>query len=121
MDITKTLIFVGTEGRYHDHEGNGQYLTTMLNRTDTIEAHFSRDYQILADGISQYHTVLFYTDIGELTPAQETGLLNYIRGGGGFFVLHTAAASFRDSHAYHSMLNGFFNGHSPYIWTLLLR
>ena len=31
MDIVNSLIFVGTEGIYHDHEGNGKYITEMLN------------------------------------------------------------------------------------------
>lgn len=115
METLKSLIFVGTEGIYHDHEGNGQYLTAMLNDTDSIDADFSRDYNVLADGLDAYHTVLFYTDVGELTEAQEVGFLNYIRSGGGFFGLHTAAASFRESEGYHGMLNGFFNGHSPYM------
>ena len=115
METLKLLVFVGTEGIYHDHAGNGQFLTSMLNDTDTIEADFSRDYNALADRLEKYNTVLFYTDVGELTEAQETGLLDYIRAGGGFFGLHTAAASFRDSEGYHGMLNGFFNGHSPYM------
>ncbi len=115
MDALQLLIFVGTEGIYHDHVGNGQFLTTMLNDTDGINATFSQDYGVLADGLDGYDTVLFYTDVGELTTAQETGLLNYIRTGGGFFGLHTAAASFRESEGYHGMLNGFFNGHSPYM------
>ncbi|MCE2400706.1 ThuA domain-containing protein [Candidatus Poribacteria bacterium] len=115
MDILKSLVFVGTEGIYHDHAGNGQYLTTMLNDSDGIEADFSRNYNVLADGLGTYSTVLFYTDIGELTEEQEKGLLNYIQSGGGFFGLHTAAASFRESEGYHGMLNGFFNGHSPYM------
>lgn len=115
MDILKSLVFIGTEGIYHDHEGNGKFLTEMLNNTDNIEADFSRDYAVLADGLNIYNTVLFYTDVGELTAEQEAGLLNYIRSGGGFFGLHTAAASFRESEGYHSMLNGFFNGHSPYM------
>lgn len=115
METLKSLVFVGTEGIYHDHEGNGQFLTAMLNRSDSIEANFSRDYDVLADGLEAYNTVLFYTDVGELTAAQEAGLLNYIRSGGGFFGLHTAAASFRESESYHDMLNGFFDGHSPYM------
>ena len=115
MDKLKSLIFVGTEGLYHDHEGNGQYITALLNETDTIQADFSQDYDVLADGLDRYDTVLFYTDVGELTPAQEAGFLNYIKSGGGYFGLHTAAASFRESDAYHGMLNGFFNGHSPYM------
>ena len=115
MKSLKALIFVGTEGIYHDHEGNGKYLTKMLNETDDITADFSRDYNVLAVGLDAYQTVLFYTDVGELTSEQEDGLLNYIKSGGGFFGLHTAAASFRDSEGYHGMLNGFFNGHSPYM------
>ena len=115
MGTLKLLVFVGTEGIYHAHAVNGQFLTTMLNDTDNIEADFSRDYAVLADGLDAYHTVLFYTDVGELTAAQEAGLLSYIRTGGGFFGLHTAAASFRESEGYHGMLNGFFNGHSPYM------
>ncbi len=115
MDSLKTLIFVGTEGIYHEHEGNGKYITAMLNESDNIKADFSQDYNVLADGLDAYQTVLFYTDVGELTAGQEEGLLSYISSGGGFFGLHTAAASFRESEGYHSMLNGFFNGHSPYM------
>ena len=115
MDTLQLLVFVGTEGIYHDHVGNGQFLTTLLNDTDEFDATFSRDYGLLADGLDRYDTVLFYTDVGELTATQEAGLLNYIRTGGGFFGLHTAAASFREAEGYHGMLNGFFNGHSPYM------
>lgn len=115
MDILKTLVFVGTEGIYHDHDGNGKYITAMLNETVNIKADFSQDYNVLADGLDAYQTVLFYTDVGELTSEQEKGLLSYISSGGGFFGLHTAAASFSKSEGYHGMLNGFFNGHSPYM------
>ena len=108
MENLKLLIFVGTEGIYHDHAGNGQFLTSMLNDIGEIDADFSQDYDVLADGLDGYDTVLFYTDVGDLTSAQEEGLLNYIRSGGGFFGLHTAAASFRESEGYHGMLNGFF-------------
>ena len=73
METLKLLIFVGTEGLYHDHAGNGQFLTSMLNDTDTTEADFSQDYDVLADGLQAYNTVLFYTDVGELTQAQENG------------------------------------------------
>ena len=115
MESLNLLVFVGTEGIYHEHAGNGQFLTKMLNASDEITATFSQDYDVLADGLGAYHAALFYTDVGELTAAQETGLLRFIKEGGGFFGLHTAAASFRESEGYHGMLNGFFNGHSPYM------
>ena len=111
----KVLVFVGTEGTSHDHSSQGRFLADMLSVLPEIEADFSRDYEILAGGLAQYRTTLFYTDLGELSQAQEDGLLTFIRGGGGFVGLHTADASFRDNTRYHGMLNGLFNGHSPYM------
>ena len=115
MEPLKLLVFVGTEGEYHDHEGNGRFLTKLLSKSEQIEARFSQDYKVLATGLNLFEAVLFYTDIGELTEAQEKGLLSFIEAGGGFFGLHTAAASFRECEGYHRMLNGFFNGHSPHM------
>lgn len=115
METLKLLVFVGTEGRYHDHAGQGRFLADMLQKTGEIQADFSQDYTILADGLDQYGAVLFYTDIGQLSDPQEKALLNFINQGGGFFGLHTAAASFRDCAGYHGMLNAYFLGHSKYM------
>ena len=115
MRPLKLLVFVGTEGIYHDHEGQGRFIADTLSKAGDIAADFSRDYDILADGLDDYRSVLFYTDVGNLTEAQENGLLEYIRDGGGFFGLHTAAASFHDAKGYHGMLNAFFRGHSVYM------
>ena len=114
-DPVKLLVFVGTEGIYHDHEGQGRFLTELLNKEAQIQADFSRDYAIMADGLQAYDATLFCTDVGNLTQDQEQGLLAFIENGGGFFGLHTADASFRDNAGYHQMLNGFFDGHSPYM------
>ena len=115
MAPVKLLVFVGTEGIYHDHAGQGRFLTDLLNKDDQIEADFSRDYEVMASGLNAYDATLFFTDVGHFTQAQEQGLLHFVERGGGFFGLHTADASFRDNAGYHQMLNGFFNGHSPYM------
>lgn len=115
MQPLKLLVFVGTEGIYHDHVGQGRFVADAVSKAGDIEADFSRDYKILANGLDAYHSVLFYTDVGELTDAQENGLLTFIKRGGGFFGLHTAAASFHDAKGYHEMLNSFLLGHSKYM------
>lgn len=115
MDPMKLLVFVGAEAKHHDHAGSGRYLTGVLSQADDISADLSQDYGVLAGGLNVYDAVLFYTDVGTLTDEQEKGLLDFIRGGGGFFGLHTADASFRDRAGYHAMLNGFFDGHSKYM------
>lgn len=111
----RLLLFIGTEGIYHDHEGNGRRMVELLNGSRQIEATLSRDYEVLVAGLDAHDGVLFYTDVGELTDAQEAGLLGFIDGGGGFFGLHTACASFRECDGYHAMLNARYNGHSPYM------
>ena len=115
LNPMKVLVFVGTEGIYHDHEGQGRFLSELLNRETLIEAEFSRDYAIMANGLQAYDATLFFTDVGTFTQEQERGLLEFIESGGGFFGLHTADASFRDNAGYPQMLNGFFDGHSPYM------
>jgi type 1 glutamine amidotransferase len=90
-------------------------MVDALLGADQIVADLSQDYQVLANGLNPYDAVLFYTDVGTLTDEQERGLLDFVRGGGGFFGLHTADASFRDCTGYHAMLNGFFDGHSKYM------
>jgi len=115
MEALKLLVFVGTRGESHDHVGQGQFLTDMLSRADEIAAELSQDYEVLKDGLDRYDATLFFTDVGELTDPQESGLLDFVRQGGGFFGLHTAAASFRDRAGYHGMLNAFFKGHSKYM------
>ena len=115
MQPLKLLVFIGTEGIYHDHAGQGRFIADTVSKAGDIEADYSRDYEILANGLDAYHSVLFYTDVGELTDAQENGLLTFIERGGGFFGLHTAAASFHDAKGYHEMLNSFLLGHSKYM------
>ena len=77
MEPLKFLVFVGTEGIHHDHVGQGKFLADMLSKNGGIEADFSRNYEILTEGLEPYEAVLFFTDIGELSNAQEKGLLKH--------------------------------------------
>ena len=115
MSPLRLLVFVGTEGIYHDHTGHGAFLTEMLSASGDITTACSRDYDVLSNSLDGYDVVLFFTDIGDLTEQQEQSLLRFIERGGGFFGLHTAAASFRECEGYHGMLNAFFDGHSKYM------
>ena len=79
MASLKLLVLVGTEGIYHDHAGQGRFIADTVSKAGDIEADFSRNYDFLAEGLDSYGSVLFYTDVGELTDAQENGLMEYIK------------------------------------------
>ena len=70
MGDIKALIFVGTEGIYHDHAGQGMFIAEFLSATKGIAADFSRDYEVMAGGLVGYDAVLFYTDVGHFSEAQ---------------------------------------------------
>ena len=87
MLTLKLLVFIGTEGIYHDHVGQGKFIADMLSQSDGISTDVERNYQILSENLDDYDALLFYTDIGVLTSAQETKLLDFINRGGGFIGL----------------------------------
>ena len=84
MSPLKLLVFIGTEGISHDHVGQGKFIADMLSQSDGISADVEWNHQILADKLDDYDALLFYTDIGVLTSAQEIKLLDFINRGGGF-------------------------------------
>ena len=61
----------------------------------------------------EYAAVILYTTgfNDQLTPRREKGLLGFVKGGGGFVGVHSAADSFRDSRAYIEMIDGEFLKH----------
>ena len=38
MPPLRILVFVGTEGIYHDHAGQGRFLADLLSQTEGMEA-----------------------------------------------------------------------------------
>ena len=84
MLTLKLLVFIGIEGIYHDHVGQGKFIADMLSQSEEISADVEWNYQILSDKLDDYDTLLFYTDIWVLASAQEIKLLDFINRGGGF-------------------------------------
>jgi hypothetical protein len=49
MEPLKLLVFVGTEGVYHDPVGNGKFITVRLSKTEDIRA------DSLGEGPAEFH------------------------------------------------------------------
>lgn len=116
MPQLKVLVFIGTEGIYHNHLENGTFLATNLKEKWNIETTVERNTSELSpERLAVYDACVFYTDVGDLTAAQEKSLLNYVASGKGFVGIHTANASFRKNRNYIDMLGCEFDYHSPYM------
>jgi len=100
-------------GRGHDWKGFHAVLAPVLEKTGDFEVTLSADLDDLkAEKIKNYDVVLFYGSGGDFAdPAQEKGLDDFVRGGGGLAGVH-ATDAFKKSDVYWRLLGGRFIGHN---------
>ena len=110
----KKVLYVFGGPEFHPTEAGGKILADLLARDGRFELEMTRDLDALAalPG-GQYAAVVLYATgfVDDLTPPREQGLLNFVRGGGGFVGVHAAADCFRGSRAFVDMLGGEFVWH----------
>jgi len=108
----KIKVFM-LQGGGHNWKANLPILAGVLEKTGDFEVTMSRDLdELKPENIKKYDVVFFYGSRLNFTdPAQEKGLLEFVRNGGGFVGSHSASDSFKKSDAYWEMLGGRFAGH----------
>lgn len=107
----RLLFFRG--GGIHDWKGLSPILVEVLEKTGDFEVTLTENLDDLkAEKIKGYDVVLFYcTGLNFTDPAQEKGLCDFVRNGGGYAGIHSASDSFKGSDAYWELLGGRFAGH----------
>ena len=110
----KKILYVYGGPEFHPTEKGGALTRSLLKADGRFEIDLTSDldaFTILPQ--SDYAAVVIYTTgfHDDLTPAREKGLLGFIKNGGGFVGIHSAADSFRGSRDYVDMLNGEFLTH----------
>ncbi|MFW6107416.1 MAG: ThuA domain-containing protein [bacterium] len=106
------LLFV-RGGGIHDWKGLSPILVDVLGKTGDFEVTLTENLDDLrAESIQDYDVVLFYcTGLNFTDPAQEQGLCDFVRDGGGYAGIHSATDSFKRSEAYWELVGGRFAGH----------
>jgi predicted dehydrogenase len=112
MAKKKLLMLVG--GVWHPFDRCAEIVKGLLEATGRYDVSVIPDLNSLKKGsIAKFDGVVAYTGGGNLTRDQESGLTNFVKGGGAFIGLHCAAASFEKNAGYVEMLGGTFATHSP--------
>lgn len=114
--MAKKVLYLFKQGDFHMGEAGGKLLTAMLasSAPGEFEIDMSADLDALARlPESNYAAVVVYTTglTDDLTAPRERGLFSFVRNGGGFVGIHSAADSFRGNRAYISLVNGEFETH----------
>jgi uncharacterized protein len=99
-------------GRGHDWKGFHEVIAPVVEKTGDFELTLSdRLDDLKPENIAKYDVVMFYGSGGNFTdPAQEKGLDEFARGGGGVVGVH-ATDAFKQSDVYWKLLGGRFIGH----------
>jgi len=108
--MKKVLVMLG--GGCHPFELCGKILSDFLTKTAGYEVETTDDRGRFRK-LAGFDAVVIYTQGGKLTPAQEKGLLSYVRDGGGVVGIHCAADSFVENDGYMEMIGTQFAGHGP--------
>jgi scyllo-inositol 2-dehydrogenase (NADP+) len=114
---TARKVLLVTGGPFHNGTQAGEVLTRVLAERRGWKLTVTADLDALAalPG-SDFDAVIIYTTgfVNDLTPAREQGLINFVKNGGGFLGIHSAADSFGASAAYSEMINGRFQTHPAF-------
>ncbi len=110
----KKALYIYGGPEFHPTEWAGKELTRILAEDGRFSVDMTDDLNVFVSlPNSDYSAVVVYTTgfNEDLTPERENGLLSFVKNGGGFVGIHSAADCFRGSRAYIDMVNGEFLTH----------
>lgn len=120
-DAEKTkVLLVG--GRGHDWKGFHAAIAPVLEKTGDFDLTLTVKLDDLrAESIGKYHVVLFYGSGGDFAdPAQEQGLEQFVKNGGGLAGVH-ATDAFKKSDIYWRLMGGRFTTHGGGAFTVRIE
>ncbi|APO97380.1 ThuA domain-containing protein [Xanthomonas vesicatoria] len=111
----RMLIFSKTAGFRHESIPTAVATLRQLAAEEGMAADHSEDVDVFtADNLARYRVVAFASTTGEiLAPAQQQAFEGYIRKGGGFLGVHSAADTGYQWPWYGQLVGAWFKGHPP--------
>ncbi len=110
------VLFLGDNG-HHQPKKLSTSISPVLADAG-IELTYTEDLaDINPENLKQYAGLLVYANIDEIPPAQESALLEYVAGGGGFIPLHCASFCFRNSAAVVDLMGAQFQRHGGEVFS----
>ena len=104
------ILFLGDNGHHRPAERAAQLVPVMAKRG--IDIRYTDDVGSLnPETLAKFDGLMIYANIGEISPAQESALLDYVASGKGLIPLHCATYCFLNSPKYIALVGGQFQRH----------
>lgn len=114
---TINILFLGHDSEHHDSEKYMPILASALYPRGITFSYTEDPNDLNSETLSKYDGLLIYANHDEITLAQESALLEYVRSGKAFIPVHCASFCFRNSPEYIEMVGGQFLKHETGTFT----
>jgi putative membrane-bound dehydrogenase-like protein len=103
-------LFLGDNGHHKPRERFEQ-LAPVMSRRGIEVTYTDRITDLNAPNLAKYDAVLLYANIERIEKPEETALLDFVAGGGGFVPLHCASFCFHNSEPLIALIGAQFQRH----------
>ena len=104
------LLFLGDQGHHRPAERAAQLIPLLAARG--VQVRYTEQVDDLnSKTLADYDGLIIYANIAEITPPQESALLEFVAGGKGFIPLHCASYCFLNSKPYTALVGAQFHRH----------
>jgi type 1 glutamine amidotransferase len=105
------VLFLGHNSQHHNSAKYAPILTAALAPDGITISYTSDPADLNAAKLAKYDALMIYANHTEVTPEQETALLDFVAGGKGFLPIHSASFCFQNSPAYIALVGAQFQRH----------
>lgn len=106
------MVFSKTEGYRHDCIETGIKSIQKLGKENDFKVDMTEDSNVLISGLNNYDVIIFLNTTGDiLADAQQEKFEKYIKKGGGFVGIHSAADTEYDWPWYGKLVGAYFLSH----------
>lgn len=110
------LLFLGDKGHHKPADRAAQIIPVMAQRG--IDVRYTEQMSELSlQNLRKYDGLIIYANTTEISREQESALLEYVAGGGGFIPLHCASYCFLNSPAYVDLVGAQFSKHGGEVFS----
>ncbi|CAL1519483.1 PVC-type heme-binding CxxCH protein [Chitinophaga sp. MM2321] len=105
------IFFLGHQSKHHNSERLAEMLSQEYFKQGINITYSANPDDLAGEDLKLYDGLIVYANYDSITPAQEKGLLEFVRSGKGFIPLHCASYCFRNSPEVVEMIGGQFKTH----------
>jgi len=111
------ILFLGHASEHHNSAIYLPVLASTLSKEGIYFTYTDNPNDLNTENLDKYDGLMIYANHEQITPEQESALLNYVAQGKGFIPVHCASFCFQNSPRYINLVGGQFKSHKTDTFT----